>query len=111
MKNSPGFTFGISRVSTEGPCYVIAEIGHNHQGDLDTALKMIKIAAECGVQAFKSQKRDNKTLYTKAMYEKPYDNENSYGPTYGGHREYLEFDRDEYQALKRCAEENRVEFM
>lgn len=103
--------FGKSIISPKGPCYVIAEIGHNHQGSLETALKMIKIAASCGVQAVKFQKRDNKTLYTKAFYNRPYDNENSYGATYGGHREFLEFGHDEYAELKECAEESGVEFM
>ncbi|MBI5409321.1 MAG: N-acetylneuraminate synthase family protein [Nitrospirae bacterium] len=104
-------SFGKSKISTNGPCYVIAEIGHNHQGNLETALKMVKIAASYGVQAVKFQKRDNKTLYTKSMYNKPYDNENSYGATYGEHREFLEFGKDEYLELIKCAEENGVEFM
>jgi N-acetylneuraminate synthase/sialic acid synthase len=104
-------SFGKSTVSSEGPCYVIAELGHNHQGNLETAIRMVEIAASCGVQAVKFQKRDNKTLYTKAMYNKPYDNENSYGATYGEHREFLEFGKDEYLALKACAEKNNVEFM
>src|SRR3990172_9888497 len=103
--------FGRSKISDKGPCYVIAEIGHNHQGSLDNAKKMIAIAAGCGAQAVKFQKRDNKTLYTKAFYNRPYDNENSYGATYGEHREFLEFGRDEYIELMKCAEKNGVEFM
>ena len=103
--------FGISRICSEGPAYFIAEIGHNHQGKLPTALEMIKKAAECGVQAVKFQKRDNKTLYTTRYYERPYDNENSYGATYGAHREYLEFGWNEYAELMKCAEDSKVEFM
>ncbi|MEW6535521.1 MAG: N-acetylneuraminate synthase family protein [Candidatus Auribacterota bacterium] len=103
--------FGKSVISSDGPCYFIAEIGHNHQGDFSKALEMIKVAAECGADAVKFQKRDNKSLYTKAMYNKPYDNENSFGDTYGEHREFLEFGWDEYVELKQCAEENNVEFM
>lgn len=103
--------FGRSTISDSGPCYVVAEIGHNHQGKLDTALKMIQTAAGCGVQAVKFQKRDNKRLYTRSLYNRPYDNENSYGNTYGEHREYLEFGKTEYLKLKECAEENDVEFM
>ncbi|MBI4733812.1 MAG: N-acetylneuraminate synthase family protein [Rubrobacteridae bacterium] len=72
---------------------------------------MIKVAASCGVQAVKFQKRDNKSLYTKVYYEKPYDNENSYGATYGEHRDYLEFDKDQYRELMKCAEDSGVEFM
>ncbi|MGE5340703.1 MAG: N-acetylneuraminate synthase family protein [Candidatus Omnitrophota bacterium] len=104
-------TFGKSSISQNGPCYFIAEIGHNHQGNLQTALKMIEVAAECGVNAVKFQKRDNKALYTRALYEKPYDNENSYGSTYGEHREFLEFGMAEYRELKKCAESLNVEFM
>lgn len=102
---------GKNVISREGPCYVIAEIGHNHQGNLETACKMIEMAASCGVQAVKFQKRDNKTLYTRALYNSPYENENSYGSTYGEHREFLEFDKESYKVLKKCAEQNNVEFM
>jgi N-acetylneuraminate synthase/sialic acid synthase len=103
--------FGNSQISQAGLCFVIAEIGHNHQGNLETAVKMIQVAASCGVQAVKFQKRDNKSLFTKAVYNKPYDNENSYGQTYGEHREFVEFGRDEYIELKKSAQDHRVEFM
>lgn len=103
--------FGKSIVSDNGPCYIIAEIGHNHQGNLETALKLIQTAAANGANAVKFQKRDNKNLYTKAFYDKSYDNENSYGTTYGEHREFLEFGEKEYHQLKKCAAENNVEFM
>jgi N-acetylneuraminate synthase/sialic acid synthase len=83
------FSFGMSTVSEKDPCYIIVEMGNNHQGDLKTALKMIRMAAGMGVNAVKFQKRDNNSLYTKAMYYKPYDNENSFGETYGEHREFL----------------------
>jgi len=86
-------------------CYCIAEIGHNHQGKLKTCMEMFKVAKECGADAVKLQKRDNKNLYTKAGYEKPYDNENSYGATYGEHREALEFGEAEYRELKAYAGE------
>jgi len=86
-------------------CYVIAEIGHNHQGKLKTCLEMFKVAKNCGANAVKLQKRDNKSLYTRAAYNKPYDNENSYGATYGEHREALEFGEPEYQELKAYAKE------
>jgi N-acetylneuraminate synthase/sialic acid synthase len=94
------------RISRDGAdCYVIAEIGHNHQGDLNKAKDFFRAAKECGVNAVKLQKRDNATLYTRAMYNMPYDNENSFGATYGAHREALEFGSDEYVELKRYAAE------
>jgi len=98
-------------ISESSPCFVIAEIGHNHQGNLKVALDMIKTAAACGVDAVKFQKRDNKSLYTRALYSKTYDNEDSFGLTYGQHREFLEFDWEQYVAIKDCAEANGVEFM
>lgn len=79
--------------------YVIAEIGHNHQGDVDKAMELFRKAKECGVNAVKLQKRDNRTLYTRAVYEMPYEHENSFGRTYGEHREALEFGRAEYAEL------------
>lgn len=77
-------------ISDDSPCYVIAEIGGNHGGSLDTALQMIRIAAACGASAVKFQTRDNRTLYSDALLNAPYENENSYGKTYGEHREALE---------------------
>ncbi|RLC13908.1 MAG: N-acetylneuraminate synthase, partial [Deltaproteobacteria bacterium] len=86
-------------VQDNSDCYVIAEIGHNHQGDLETAREMFRVAKESGADAVKLQKRDNRSLFTKAGYNKPYDNPNSYGATYGEHREFLEFGEIEYKTL------------
>ncbi|MBM3181478.1 MAG: N-acetylneuraminate synthase [Chloroflexi bacterium] len=91
-------------ISDSGDCFVIAEIGNNHQGDLHKAMEMFKAAKECSVDAVKLQKRDNKSLLTKAAYDKPYDNENSFGATYGEHREALEFGRAEYVELNKYAQ-------
>jgi N-acetylneuraminate synthase/sialic acid synthase len=103
--------FGKSRISSDGPPYFIAEIGHNHQGDLEVAKKMIKIAAIYEADAVKFQKRNNKNLFTKAYYNRLYDNENSFGNTYGEHREFLEFGEDDYKELMKCARENNIEFI
>ena len=94
-----------TKINDQSDCYVIAEVGHNHQGDLETAKEMFRIAKECGADAVKLQKRDNKSLYTKELYTKVYDNRNSYGYTYGEHREALEFGLDEYAELKEYAKE------
>jgi len=86
-------------------CFVIAEIGHNHQGDLGKAKELIRQAKMCGADAVKFQKRDNKSLYTRELYEKPYEHENSFGRTYGEHREFLELDEEEFREIKRfCGE-------
>jgi len=86
------------RIADDEPPYVIAEIGHNHQGDVAIAQKMIRVASDCGADAVKFQKRENATLYTPALLEQPYCNEASYGPTYGAHRAALEFDAPQYRA-------------
>ena len=97
-------------INDASDCYVIAEIGHNHQGNLETAKELFRAAKECGVDAVKLQKRDNRSLYTHAMYNKPYENENSFGATYGEHREFLEFGMPEYKELQRFARELGLAF-
>src|ERR687888_684908 len=86
-------------IGDDRDCYVIAEIGHNHQGDVEQAKRLIDAAKECGVNAVKLQKRSNRALYTREFYEQPYDNELSFGRTYGEHREALELGVDEYRQL------------
>lgn len=82
--------------------YVIAEIGCNHKGDMEIAKELIKVAKIfCNVDAVKFQKRHNKELLTEAQYNAPHPNPvNSYGDTYGAHREFLEFDVTQHQELK-----------
>jgi sialic acid synthase len=92
-------------ISDSSDCFVIAEIGHNHQGSIESAKKLLDAAKAAGAHAVKLQKRDNRSLYTHDLFNKPYENENSYGATYGEHREYLEFGRREYEELKAYAEE------
>ena len=87
---------GTHEIGDHTPCYVIAEIGHNHQGSLEKARELFREAKLAGAHAVKLQKRDNRGLYTRAAYDKPYDNENSFGATYGEHREFLEFGANEY---------------
>src|SRR5919197_1748919 len=91
-------------------CYVIAEIGHNHQGSVEQAKAMLTVAKDCGVNAVKLQKRANRTLYTREFFEQPYDNEFSFGPTYGEHREALELGRDDYLELQRYARNLGITF-
>jgi sialic acid synthase len=97
-------------MSDHTSCYVIAEIGHNHQGSLDKARELFRAAKDAGAHAVKLQKRDNRGLYTRAAYDKAYDNENSFGATYGEHREFLEFGREHYTQLQAYATELGVDF-
>jgi sialic acid synthase len=93
-----------------GDCYVIAEIGHNHQGSVEQAKAMVTMAKDCGADAVKVQKRSNRTLYTREFFDQPYDNEFSFGKTYGEHREALELDHDAYVELQRYARELGITF-
>ena len=97
-------------INQDSDCYVIAEIGHNHQGNLETCKKMFLEAHNCSCNAVKLQKRNNRALFTAEGYNRLYDNRNSYGTTYGEHREFLEFDRDEYRGLQDYASEIGITF-
>ncbi|QNI72331.1 N-acetylneuraminate synthase family protein [Synechococcus sp. NOUM97013] len=91
--------------------FVIAEIGHNHQGSLELCKQMIDSAVLAGVSAVKLQKRSNKHQFTAKAYNSIYNSENSFGVTYGEHRERLEFGRDEYSDLiKYCQSKNIIFF-
>lgn len=87
--------------------FIVAEIGCNHKGEMEIAKELIKVAKIfCKVDAVKFQKRNNKELLTEEQYNQPHPNPvNSYGDTYGKHREYLEFDIDQHRELKAYCEE------
>ena len=87
--------------------FVIAEAGCNHMGQMQIAKDLIETAAHfCKADAIKFQKRCPKELLTPAQYNAPHPNpENSYGDTYGAHREFLEFDVDQHAQLKKWCEE------
>lgn len=87
--------------------YVIAEAGCNHMGNMEIAKDLIQTAAIfCKADAIKFQKRCNKELLTPEQYNAPHPNPvNSYGDTYGAHREFLEFTADQHRQLKEWCEE------
>jgi sialic acid synthase len=92
--------------------YIIAEIGCNHKGSMATAKELIKVAKIfCNVDAVKFQKRNNEELLTEEQYNAPHPNPvNSYGDTYGAHREFLEFDVEQHQELKTFCEDIGVTY-
>ncbi len=97
-------------IDDDSPCYVIAEVGHNHGGKLETCKDLFRKAKESGASAVKLQKRHNKTLFSREAYNRPYDNPNSYGGSYGEHREFLEFERAEYEELIPFCKELGIDF-
>lgn len=85
--------------------YIIAEIGCNHMGQFEIARELIKLSKECNADYAKFQKRTPKELLTREQYEMPHPVAyNSYGDTYGAHREFLEFSQDQHAELKKYAE-------
>jgi len=84
---------------------IISEIGCNHMGNIKIAKELIKLSKDAGATIAKFQKRNNKLLLTQQQYNSPHPNPyNSYGETYGAHREYLELSIDQHKKLKKYAE-------
>jgi len=91
--------------------FVIAEVGQNHQGELDLARQYIKEFSNTGVDAIKFQTRNNKYLFSESAYNKTYNSENAFSEVYGLHREALELDPELLPILKEDCVENGVKFM
>jgi|TARA_B110000003_G_C16636002_1_gene528461 N-acetylneuraminate synthase/sialic acid synthase len=91
--------------------YVIAEVGQNHQGELDKAIEFIRIFAYEGADAVKFQTRNNKYLFAEEAYNKKYDSDNAFEKTYGAHREKLELDIKWLPLIKEECKKHGVDFM
>lgn len=90
---------------------VVAEIGCNHQGEFSKALLLIKKAKECGADYAKFQKRNAKELFTEEEYKRPHpEPRNSFGDSYGEHREALEFPIELHHDLKDYCESIGIEY-
>ena len=77
---------------------------NNHQGKLEIAKEMVYAVAECGADAVKFQKRHTPSLLTREGIQAPYSGPNSFGSTYGAHRDALELDIEEMVQLKDLSE-------
>lgn len=92
-------------VGDNEPCFVIAEIGINHNGDIETAKKLIDASVEAGAQAVKFQKRTVDVVYSTDELLKPRDS--VFGKTNGDLKRGLEFGKKEYDIIdKYCKEKN-----
>lgn len=91
--------------------FVIAEVGQNHQGDLEKAREYIRIFAFEGADAVKFQTRSNKYLFSRDAYEAPYQSENAFAETYGAHREHLELKPEWLPILREDCIKHGVKFM
>jgi sialic acid synthase SpsE len=85
--------------------FIIAEIGNNHNGNLDLAKEMLKICKKINVDAVKFQVKDIETAFSKELLDKPYTGPNSFGKTYREHKEALEFSKDELKVIYDYARE------
>ena len=88
------------------PVYIIAEIGINHNGDINIAKKLIDAAVLAGCDAVKFQKRTIEIVYTPEELAKP--RENPFGPTNGDLKRGLEFGHDQYAALDKYCREKGI---
>ena len=86
-------------VGDDEPPFIIAEIGNNHNGDLEKAFELMKIAKELEVDAVKFQVKNIERPSSKELLDSPYVNENSFGKTYREHKEALEFSKEQLQKL------------
>ena len=88
------------------PCFIAAEIGINHNGDLDIAKQLVDVAAAIGCDAVKFQKRTVEVVYSQAELDRP--RESPFGTTNRELKEALEFGLEEYQGIDRHCKERGI---
>lgn len=104
-----GVKIGGILVGDNHPCYIVAEIGINHNGNVELAKKLIDAAVSAGCNAVKFQKRTINVVYTAEELARP--RENPFGPTNGDLKYGLELEYDDYRKIDRyCKEKNIVWF-
>lgn len=90
--------------------FVIAEIGQNHQGNIEIAKQMIAAAKAAGADCVKFQKSCLSQKFTQNALNRSYDGPNSWGQTYGAHKQHLEFNIQQYKQLQQFANESGILF-
>lgn len=88
--------------------FIIAEIGINHNGDLDICKSLIDVAADAGCNAVKLQKRDIDVVYTQEFLSQP--RSSPWGTTQRDQKLALEFDFDEYKTIQEYSNSKGIEF-
>jgi N-acetylneuraminate synthase/sialic acid synthase len=106
----PTIDVGGRQIGDGQPVFVVAEIGLNHNGDTKLAEQLVRAAVTAGADAVKFQKRNPRALLTRAQYDSPYTGGNSFGATYGEHREALELSVAELRHLADVAHDLGVTF-
>lgn len=101
---------GKRRIGADQPCFIIAEIGINHNGDIDIAKRLIRVAVACGCDAVKFQKRTPELCVPLAQRNHMRDTPWGY-ISYMDYREKVEFGKEEYQEIDRyCREQDVIWF-
>jgi N-acetylneuraminate synthase len=93
-------------IGARHPCYVVAEIGINHNGDLGLAKRLIDVAVSTGCSAVKFQKRTVDVVYSAAELERP--RESPFGETNGDLKRKLEFGKEQYAEIDAYCNEKGV---
>jgi N-acetylneuraminate synthase len=96
-------------VGDSQPCMVVAEIGINHNGDLDIARQLIGASRLSGCEIVKFQKRSIDVVYTPEELAKP--RENPFGTTNGDLKRGLEFGQSDYKAVDEYCELHKILWM
>jgi len=99
------------KINNEHPVYFIAEIGQNHQGDINIAKKMVDSLKGLPISCIKTAKRDIDTCLSEEQKAMIYDNPNSFGRTYYEHRKALELSKDNFIELKNYVEDAGFDFI
>ena len=97
---------GNKKIGDGKPCYIIAEIGINHNGDIDIAKRLIDLAKLSGCDAVKFQKRTIDVVYSAEELAKP--RENPFGETNGDLKYGLEFDLEDYKEIDKYCQEKKL---
>ncbi len=92
-------TIGGIEISDDSPAFVIAEIGHNHAGEIEKAKAMVLSARAAGASAVKFQTRSPRDVYSESEFNRTSNNPQWMDRVYGRHREKLEFTPDEWTEL------------
>jgi N-acetylneuraminate synthase len=108
IANDTQVQLGSKVAGSSQPCYVIAEIGINHNGDIDLAKQLINVAVGAGCSTVKFQKRTIEVVYSAEELAKP--RENPFGPTNGDLKRGLEFGIEEYKEIDRYCREVKIDW-
>jgi len=93
-------------IGGDNPCYIVAEIGINHNGNIETAKKLIEVAKAAGADAVKFQKRSVEIVYTPEELARP--RESPFGTTNGDLKKGLEFGHEDYREIDRYCEQKGI---